>query len=937
MKIPNEIFQICQNEQKKIKSSIIGKIIEIHFYKNDYISLNIEDKNYIYKGLIIIKGEIFPTPKINDLIQIKEINLNFDNSFELKFFIKGKLLFENSKLDFSFNDKTQNKQILDFTELNIISSLKHFFNINNQLDNDLFIISESFQTTENMKIKYNYNIKSLDNKSVYLLENCLNAFQKNEIIFINEFYINENKIEISPFSFIEKLSDENLFLLIQNNIILKTKYFYGKIVDIDEYQKIIYILNYQKKIFIIKNKNYEVKLGQLCLISNYKIENKGDKEYPFINLLEDSFIYFSNQNIYFSEKISLNYSSIIQFYFLDYKDEKNKYNKIEILNIIKDINGDKLDFVFEIDKLKNYEIYPITIKLINDKNNEIIDFEFLLVYGLLNKINTFINNKINKSYFYEYLYYSFDDLPIKSVKEIIINNNKKYIFIYDSFGSSNRIRINILNIPFQNEFEEKIINDENSLLICETFNKIGESKINGIFNISEVHFLIPELFDNEKLDIYYDKFGNLTDYLNQKNIDYNNIIDEFIKKFESLDNYIKENLKKDYYIEKINKSQFKTRISIIISSFLNSVKKSYRRETWKKITSIFNQIDDYKDKINLNQFLRLFTFLINRYKEKKSDYYINFFSELEKDSPYYLAKEFNINEILNINENSKLFLAYLQMDSYILHNYLINKEKSYSLSIEPLFILKNHLKENYEDFFFIEYYNNKKLASYYLSERISVINENNLFNGEDINNINDLKEKKNLAFSISMEFRHEKNSHQKKNIRNRFEFSPVYYYDNGEIKKLINNNENNINVGEDGSLVESFIDNNTNIIKILKEKKIFGELLDYNLFIQKDFNLLKNKMNEIINKEEKLEKENNSDKINKNNIKENIEIQDKNILKENKKEIERLKKLGIINIDDIYYSKEQKKLWMKSCMENKNLSHIPKWVIDKRIKEIEEN
>ena len=41
-----------------------------------------------------------------------------------------------------------------------------------------------------MKIKYNYNIKSLDNKSVYLLENCLNTFQKNEIIFINEFYKN---------------------------------------------------------------------------------------------------------------------------------------------------------------------------------------------------------------------------------------------------------------------------------------------------------------------------------------------------------------------------------------------------------------------------------------------------------------------------------------------------------------------------------------------------------------------------------------------------------------------------------------------------------------------------------------------------------------------------------------------------------------------------
>ena len=103
------------------------------------------------------------------------------------------------------------------------------------------------------------------------------------------------------------------------------------------------------------------------------------------------------------------------------------------------------------------------------------------------------------------------------------------------------------------------------------------------------------------------------------------------------------------------------------------------------------------------------------------------------------------------------------MDSYILYNYSLNKEKSYSLSIEPLFIVKHHLLENYDDFFFVEYYYNKAFASHYLNERITVINEANLFNN-DINSLKNLKEKKDSAFSISMEFRHEKNSHKKKKI-----------------------------------------------------------------------------------------------------------------------------------------------------------------------------
>ena len=196
-------------------------------------------------------------------------------------------------------------------------------NINNQLYSNLFIICElsNFNNDKKENMKINYNIKSLENNIIYLLENSKSYLKNNEIIFINHFSIIKDKIELTPFSFIETLSDEKLFLL--NNNELKSKYFYGKIVDIDEYHKIIYILNSKKQLFIMNISNYNVKLGQLCLISNYEIiQNEKYRKYPFINLLKNSFIYFSNQNIYFSDNIYLNYSSIIQFHFLDFLNEE---------------------------------------------------------------------------------------------------------------------------------------------------------------------------------------------------------------------------------------------------------------------------------------------------------------------------------------------------------------------------------------------------------------------------------------------------------------------------------------------------------------------------------------------------------------------------------------------------------------------------------------
>ena len=99
------------------------------------------------------------------------------------------------------------------------------------------------------------------------------------------------------------------------------------------------------------------------------------------------------------------------------------------------------------------------------------------------------------------------------------------------------------------------------------------------------------------------------------------------------------------------------------------------------------------------QFLRLFIFLTKNLLYKNNDYTICFISKLGKFSPYLMAYKYNIEEIQKTIESSRLFMGYLQLDSYILTNHLIKEEKSYSLSIEPLFMIKNHLLQAYEGFF----------------------------------------------------------------------------------------------------------------------------------------------------------------------------------------------------------------------------------------------
>lgn len=859
------IIKLFTDEKRTIKVNIEAEIDEIEI-SAEYISVQVKINEKYYNGLTLFKANIFPIPKEGDLISIYSLQYKHDENLNLRLFIDAKV----SKI----NDTPSNKQHkknqtdYDFTTKIIINTLKDILNFDKNLMSNIFKVDSE-------KENY-YLIKCIeDNESYFIAKNndalnyCLNH---KGFIYINNFYVqknneNENIIQLSPLSLIERLSEEELFILLENNEEISKKYLWGKVIEKDKKNKIEKILDKNKNVLKLLKYREDIHLGQYCLFAKYKF----DKNNNTINLDKDSFSYFSSQDLFFSNKIKFNHYSVLQFYFLDFKiNETNKYNIINIRDNFK-IDRGIMEIVIDHHLMNaNHKIYPIEIFL---KENEFSigkNFYVKIVQGLLTKINLLANYEGDNAYSYEYLYMFYNETNIyDKYKNIYIDNKEIKINIFDNYDSSNRIRFNIVNIPFQNEVDEIILKThnvkkdedkgkksscDNSLLVCETFNNDNKSNIYGIFKMREISNNIPlALNSNAFLDFYYNNYGDIYDKVkNARNNDESVKIIEECEKKEITDDLLKINNNLSYY-EDITNCQLKTRLGILIIQCFKIDKNeglSEKLEDLRDIQKHIDIIENNKNKFNNNQILRIFSYLIKRNILESLKTKLVLISDLKHDcySPYYMANSFNLKEIDEINEYSKLFQGYLQMDSHILYNYII-LDISYSLSIEPLFIVKYHLKSNYEGFFFKENLRNDVIAWTENKLNVIVINEYNLFEKSKYKQYSYIQneiDSKSHAFGISIVFRHESNSHKKKNLKNSLVASPIHYCDNGKIKKLYYK-ENGQLKGEDGVLIESLITSDQNIILSLAKDFIYSDLFDITLFIGKDFTKLLTKMEEIKN------------------------------------------------------------------------------------------
>jgi hypothetical protein len=269
---------------------------------------------------------------------------------------------------------------------------------------------------------------------------------------------------------------------------------------------------------------------------------------------------------------------------------------------------------------KKYEYYPIDLTLSSSKNDNIKSTFSLYIYpALMNKINAFLNVKDKKLYYYEYLYYNISDDLEEFQKEIIVNDKKYNITINDNFGSKNRKRFSIMNIPYQKcEVSENEMKSC-SIQICELINK-GFKKIIGIYNI-KIEFKEKEI-SNDYFDKYYESFGDIYDIIKTNKSRFYNKIEEKLKnKFIKYDLIINKNkmhiLNTNNFYESMTLSQFKSWFGLVICEF---AKKSKSNEY--KVKDVLSNADEIlytiKDKkLKYKDIIRILIFALNQTLIKK--------------------------------------------------------------------------------------------------------------------------------------------------------------------------------------------------------------------------------------------------------------------------------------------------------------------------------
>ena len=924
------VINLLKSSQKSIKVNIKARIKDINS-QGEYISVTAECDDGSFRGLIINKSDIFPIPEKADLIQIDSMKYTYDEDFNQRIFINAKLVEKKNDSISNYNNTILSEY--DLTT-NITNTLKNLLNINETLISKIFIV---FSVDESY-----YLLKCLENNELYILSKESNILEYNfspkDIIYINNFYFENNnskRIKFSQITLIEKMTDENLFILLEKHKEINHPYFWGKIIGKDEINKIIRIMDKDKNVYKLEDYKEEICLGQYFIFSNYNIDNN------IIRLNNNSFSYFSSQELYFSNKILLNNFSVIHLYFNDFKENENIYKIIQIdgNSDLNSILKNDMEIILNIKTIENiYKVRPIKLILKENSLSDGVEFYIKITLGLFNNASLFINYKDeNKNaYSYEYLYMFLNETNIsEKYKMITINGNPVKITKFDNFCSKNRIKFNIVNIPFQKEInempqkKENIFGDKiNSLSICEMFENDLNFNIYGIFDMKEIFKNMPFLSNkNLLLNNYYNKYGNIYNFF--KNLNNNNEAINLVEKYnnEKLDQNFVDLFKCINIGEEITNSQLKTRMGIlIIDSISTKISYANKLEAINKIRYIINRMENIKNEYSNIQKLKIFSYFIKKMVINEGSTKLIEISKLDQNShsPYYLAIKFNLEEIDKFDEYCKLFEGYLQMDSQILFNYKLN-DYSYSLSIEPLFMIKHHLKSNYEGFLFVERNNDDIIASTENYLNVIIINELNLFERSkytDTTYIENEDDSKHHAFSISMILRHESNSHEKKNLKNQFIFSPIYYCLNGKEKKYIYKD----NKGEDGIIIENMIIENQTIINSLIKDFIYGELLDISLFIQKDFSLFLKKMYQI--------RENN--KIYFQNIEGKLKSSDSS--KQYKKEIEnkvdndyriimKAMKTGIFKFGDQSYSIEMIEKMVELAKDKGHIEQIPKIVM----------
>ena len=858
----NIINQLIEQPDKslKINERFLVKNVDLR-NDLDQIRLDLQQDDKEYKCLVMEKGYTFPIPAQNDILLVDTIYLKYSQEFQFKLYIKGKIDKNNKTLE---NKKVLHEYSFEY---------KYIFDTLSKISNvTIFKDKSSVFRIINIVHDENYiaHLRDLSDSKIYYLnldKNKLNIIKKDKFLWIYNYEKKEDCIFDNKLTTLEILEEDKMISFLD-------RYFYDKnitifeVIDIDSGN--ITLINKKKEICKINNcsnliKDYGINFCSIIIICNYNVI--GDNE---IEIIKDTFIYKFNEKSYYLKDILINSYAVLKFHFIDFEKDNNIFDSVYYdertsIKIKNDIEYLVIDSC--VDKI--YDYYPVNLTLFNSTKEEskTITFTVYLYQSVMNKINVFLNTKSSKRYFYEYLIYNLDDELGKFEKKINIDNIEYNINISDSFGSLNRKRLSIMNIPYQDSeiLEEEITG--NSIQICELI-KGKNKKIIGIFNIDffEIEEISCAYFDN-----YYPSFGDIYDMIieyNDKNSE--KIMNTLIAKLKSINlkslsesDNVNFN-KVDLFENSMTLSQFKTRVGLIIIKYINDYininDKKCLNEVITEISSMFEQIKD--ENFEFLEVVRILIFTLENILVRKcsSKIKLKLVSKLNSNSPYTLAYNFNKDQIKSLNEYSALFQAYLQLDSYQSFNY-IHSMQTHNFSLELVFILKHQLLSTYNDFFYVKTEKSDENVYFDSNTKIVVINEYELFgpNFKEEEIIQNQKNVNDYAMSLSMNFLRENDGRYKYKIKNHIFNQSLIYFRGLKIELNISN-YSSIIIGESGRIIENFICKNRDIIKLLSKVLIFGEFFKKEYFDQKDFNnLIKavtQKYNSFQNKKNKTESKN---------------------------------------------------------------------------------
>ena len=550
--------------------------------------------------------------------------------------------------------------------------------------------------------------------------------------------------------------------------------------------------------------------------------------------------------------------------YIDYSDMKlnlfdtfeNKLRKrISLVNI----EPNKLKLIAEI-----YKEYP-NFHFENQNSYEIyvrIPKEGKIQYSVAN-LELFDCNRLKNNYFDKTLVFKDKNKTLENLKDF----RKEVLF---EFLDKVQIKIdqnyiNNINNNIKKLYDKYKIIELNAVYYYNNVLNYNQFESIDIDIFHEIFYFLEFVEIKKKIDSKEEKMVEAIEKREEANEEKNEIkIEEEISEIKLVKN-LEMNNKENQQIEKHVKKKKKP-INVGALTFIN-LAIDFNKKYEEAITEIKNLEIDIKDKL----------LLIKSYNRKfiesiQTKYEIKFIQTLniEKenfDNAYKKAVIFIKNIIENIEENSRLFEAFLYLDSDTIENILINqkeeekilKERTIKhgkhpteLGINMLNIneVKAHLFNLLPKYIIRISTEMKFNASYDQFSKIMFINENQLFREESnilTSVLNNPDSNQPYILPLAIEILHELFGHGKKRFIDSNAKSSEEYRDSqsnfvrNSIKKNIGYNEI-INYPESGIVLENFISKNRGVIKWLKsyhdEEEYLEKIMNINIWVDKDFSKL---------------------------------------------------------------------------------------------------